>query len=386
MMLSLAVAGWLTHLEPTRPEFSLQALVSLRDLDPQERRSVRVLAEVLTKEIEGYSRRDALTVTNGNPIRCSIESDMLRIGFVVPKANLASGLSLMDALLTGSKLPADAIQESAFDPRRTTSFWAAALDPETFKLDRVTSQSVTAVYRRLLDPSRITLAVGGPAVPDDAQQRWAEKVSQWPKPPRPGASLYHEARTFYATNPAGVTTLDFLGKPFSTHSADLPIRLLALVGLGTGKGSSLFRVVRQTLGYSYRQESILSLDGDNFQPRLLMAMTPSDDEPAKTERIRIALAEDVRNWTEADRQRALGMAEAVFLRNVEMSPLAFLRNGPVPDDLEGRTFLDAIWTMKTGKAWNPQSLLDSMRLVPLNELKEAATEIVTAGSVRTLHG
>ncbi|MGV3617195.1 MAG: hypothetical protein ACO1SV_17855 [Fimbriimonas sp.] len=371
--------------EPGATETSIQALVRIPKMDARDAAALEVLADVLPQDIEGYSRRDILTVTGGIPVRCVAEPDHLRIVVTVPPENVKPALSLLDAMLRKSRISDAEVRESIQRQSRV-NYWSAALRPFDPSLREIRGQDVVDFYGRLVRPEAIVLAVGGRIVPRQVQEEWDRRLESWGRPrPLPPTPFIPPA-VARSKNPGGITTLDLAAPAFPARDAALPARVLALVGLGTGKGSSLFRVARGKLGLSYRQEAVLTPTVDGFEPRLLIAMRPAEDEAAKVEALRTALVEDVKGWTESDRSRAIGMAEAVLLRATEWSPLSFQRQGPIDDDLEGRTFLRAYWPMKTGQPWNPGQLLETMRLVPLNELKEAATEIVATAKPRLQTG
>ena len=111
---------------------------------------------------------------------------------------------------------------------------------------------------------------------------------------------------------------------------------------------------------------------------------PVDDAVQRADTIRSELLEDVKAWTVDDLNRALGMANAVLDRNVPFSPLYVLGDGPVGSTLEDRTFLAGYWQSKTGKAWNPMELLESMSHVTLDDLKEHATSILNSAKTKVL--
>lgn len=371
--------------ESAATETSIQALVKLPPMDATDANALEILADVIPQEVEGYSRRDMLTVTGGVPPRCIVEPDHLRFVLSVPPENVKPALSLLDALLRRSRMSDVRIREAILQ-RNRTSYWGAALRPTEQQLVQVRGQDVLDLYQRIQRPDDIVLAVGGKIIPKQVQEEWEKKLPNWGRPKPWPSNPYRPPTTFRAKNPGGVTTLDLAAPSFGARDAALPTRILALIGLGTGKGSSLFRVARQKLGYSYRQEAVLTPTPDGFEPRLILAMKPTDDEAAKAETLRTALLEDVKGWTEADRLRAAGIAEAVFLRATEWSPLSLLRQGPVPDDLEGRTFLRAYWPMKTQQPWDPGALVDTMRQVSLGDFKEAATQIVAGATPRLQSG
>jgi hypothetical protein len=157
-----------------------------------------------------------------------------------------------------------------------------------------------------------------------------------------------------------------------------------MVALGSGKGSSLFRVVRDGMNLSYRQDALLWPSAFGWKPFLVIGMEPQPDEAsyrAKAEEVRQALLKDVESWTEANRQRAVGYAGALVTRGGDASPLFFRYGGPLATDVTGRTRMAAYWMSKTGSAWNPEALASSFASIPLEELKAEATAMLSGASV-----
>ena len=105
----------------------------------------------------------------------------------------------------------------------------------------------------------------------------------------------------------------------------------------------------------------------------MIASIPFAEPKERAKMIQAELLDDVKAWTEATRKRAIGMAEAVFTHQVPFSPFYVHGKSGISDSLEDQTYMAAYWPMKTGQPWNPQALLESMRNVSLDELKEQAT-------------
>jgi hypothetical protein len=166
----------------------------------------------------------------------------------------------------------------------------------------------------------------------------------------------------------------------------LTTKLLALTALGTGKGAALWRVAREKLGLSYRQEAVLNPTPKGFQPRLLIAHAGAEGLEEKAQTLKTALQEDIKSWTEDDKRRAIGMAESYLVRGGDLSPLYFIPGRPVLTDLPDQIFLRAYWRMKAGAVWNPHQLVGRMGFVDLADLKLAAEEIVGSGKIRIYSG
>jgi hypothetical protein len=72
----------------------------------------------------------------------------------------------------------------------------------------------------------------------------------------------------------------------------------------------------------------------------------------------------------------------VFAGRLDLSPIYATGAGGELDP----TFMAAYWPMKTGQLWAPDRLLAAMKLVRLDELKEAAATLVSGASTHIVHG
>lgn len=338
------------------------------------------LVDEIPREVEGFSQRDILAVTNGDTVHIGVGPDYLIISFSVPPVNWLAGLSLMDALCKRSHLvPPETFQAPQLSPWT----WALKPYPRTFAAP---APQVRELYESLFQPENITLAVGGAITPGQAQKDWGAKLSDWP--------AYRAGRKSYADDappkdlehsPSGLASVELIGPPIAANDAALPLKTLALVALGSGKGASLFRVERQALRMSYRQEALLWPTPTGWQSRLISLTLPAQDLREKTEQLRKALRDDVSKWTDADLQRAQGMADAVFLRGVDFSPFAFGPNGALDGSLGSRTFLQAYWQLKTGNAWDAEAFVQQMHAVKLDDLKSTAANMLDVAMKRVVN-
>lgn len=386
MIALLIAASWVfENIEPGQSDVSIQAILPFDADEPVDPAAAEVLAAVLPQEVEGYSRRDVLSVTDGVPPRCEAEGDHLRISLTVPPTNLSSGLGLLEAMLLRSRISDGKIRE-AVQSYAPGGYWSAALRPYSPDFAAMLPSDVLDLYRRLGDPSRIKLLVGGNFASGTVEELWRKRTDAWPAVRNVRRFTYQPRVRFRTGTPERVSIVEFAGPEIPARDAALSTRFLALVALGTGKGSSLFRVVRGELAASYRQEAILAPTAKGWEPRLAIAMKATGEEVGASAAMRDAIQKDVDGWNETDLRRAQGMAEAVLNRMPELSPLSLWRNGPVSNSLEGRTFLKGYWQLKTGRAWDPKQMSSDMSLVSLADLKEAGKTMVEMASVRIIPG
>jgi len=387
-LIALALIGpWkaFEFVEPQANGISIQALVSLPKLGAKDMAKLEIIAGAIPKQTLEYPRREMLMVTGGEPAKCEITPDLLRMVVNVPPDKLKAGIGVMESLVRDATLTQENL-DAAAQELPVPDYWSAALNPFSLPAVKVKADEAQALYHRVLRPERILLIVGGKFASGDAQQEWARRMERWTAGKEQTGYFDISAPADRDRNPGPVTTIDLAVAPLAAGDSGLPSKILALYALGTGKGSSLFRVVRERLGWSYRQEAVLSPTRDGWLPRLLIACIPTADMAERVKTIKANLLDDISSWTPATRDRAIGMAKAVLINQVPFNPLYVLGNSPVGNSLEDRTFLAGYWQLKTGNPWDPVAIFESMKQVSLDDLKEQATSMLTTEIPRVLPG
>jgi len=387
LLACVVLAPWrvIESVEPQANRVSIQALVKIPSLGSIDMAKLNVIVQAIPKQTQDYPRREMLMVTDGEQVRCELTPDHIRFVVNIPPGRVKTGLGVMAALLENATLTQENLDAAALE-KPIPDYWSAALDPVELPTVKVNAAEAQVLYHRVFRPERVLLTVGGKFTSGEAEQEWTNRMDHWQVEREPKGFFDVSEPKERIRNPGPVTTIDLVAAPVTSGDAALPSRILSLFALGVGKGSSLFRVVRQKRGWSYRQDAILSPTKDGWVPRLLIASIPTDDTAVRVKTIKADLLEDIGSWTMATRARAIGMAEAVLANHVPYSPLYVLGNSPVGFSLEDRTFLAGYWLMKTGQAWDPAALIDSMKKVSLEDLKEQATAILTTAIPRVLPG
>ena len=337
----------------------------------KDRQRLAVAVRVLADGTAEYSRRSIFRVTEGRTVEASLLPDGVLLRITLPRDNLRNGLSIMDGLLRRPTLIQERLDAMLVRlQRREKDYWSAALVPQGDDLKAVKASEERALLGRVFRPERTVVAVVGGFETGAPQSLWSDFTRDWrgdPEPRYPDISPTPVPKD----NPAGVTTVELRGTPGPASASDLPARWLALVALGVGKGSSLFRDVRQVEGGSYRQEAMLWPDPKGLVPRVLLAAAPSEGETARAETLRASLLKSVAAWSEADRSRALAMAVVSLREGMPLGPL-WLGGFPLGGALGDRASLEAYWFAKAGVRWDAERLLGAMANVPLDALKAEA--------------
>lgn len=378
---STSVVEWF---EPTADVVSIQAVVKVPKLDPRNQNLLRLIATCVGSDTSTYSAVQIADIAarTGSRVRVTMMEDHIRVGMSVVPADQSTGVGMMGAMLRDVTPKEGQLEAAASDLQfRQYSYWRQALETTPFELPKYTQKDVADLISYVFRPENITLGVGGKVQPGEATRRWNDVVSRWPSSRLPQLYVAKPEEQPVPKVTARMSVIDFQGSAFTATDAAMTTRLLALTALGTGKAASLWRVARDIQGLSYRQEAVLSPTQEGFVPRLLIA-SQVEEPDKKAETLKESLLADIKNWTDEDRQRAIGMASSFLVRGGDMSPLYLLPDRPISRDLSDQVFVQAYWQMKTGTRWNPHNLVGRLGFVELDDLKQAATELVTSSRIK----
>lgn len=374
--------------EPNADSIVLQAVAELPELGEREMAQARILADVLPEGTEDYSAATIRRFSSlaGKRLTCTAMPDHIGIKLTVPRGQLATGVSLLDSIIRRASLPEEAIAASLRHvPSQFRSYWWEALNPWKPEFSRITREQVMTLYYRAFQPDRLAIAVGGAISPGEAIVAWGKRFEGWKGPRLPTYRASPPAKA-QITRLRNVTTIDIAGPPFSGNEAMVPQRLLAAIALGSGKGSTAFRIWRDSMGLSYRQEAVVWPDPKGFRLRLIAAMLPISQPDQLTARMRTSIGEDIAKWNFETLERANGMAEGILLHGAPVSPLYLSSEHPIGDSLDDRTFMAAYWLMKTGTNFDARRILTSMRAASLEDIQKVARELVENATTVIVQG
>lgn len=366
---------------------SVQAIVALPKLSGHEIAEMQVLADTMAIEVEGFSRPEMLNFAGmaGDTLRITLMPDHLRIQIGVPPAAMKSAIGYIDQILHNSRLMPEPLNKAIAEiPTRKRSVWSTAVDPYTIQYSRLKRDEIVELYQRICRPENVYLTVGGPIKSGEASAYWDQKVKDWKVGRLPKPSLDTDPPKEILAVPGNVSTVELRGKTLVGNDPEMSTKILAVIALGSGKGSAMFERLREGKGWSYRQEAIITPTLDGFTPRFLMATNDKTEPFELAKGMKEELTAAVAEWKEADLNRARGMAEGILQRGLEMSPFYFNPYWPITTSLHDRTFMAAYWPMKTGREWSPNKLLGQMALATVEDLKASATSILETAQPRIL--
>lgn len=384
LFLSLGAVAISEMPEPEADRIVVQAVAATPEMGAREMALARILAEVMPQGTAEYSGAGIRRYSSlaGRKLLVTAMPDHIRIQVVVPRGRLSLAASLLDSAMRRPSLDEQEVSVALKTvPYRAAGYWTEALEPQVPDFSRIRREDVVQFHQAVFAPGRVAVSVGGAFEPGQASKEFAQRFADWTATRQPSLRRGAVPRQI-SVRAKPVDTLDLAFPTISPKDKDFSAKLLALIALGTGKGSSLFGIWRSEPGGGYVQDAVLWPQFGGFRPRLVLAKSAAGLGEAPP-RLIAALMADVEKWSFETLLRAQGMAEAVLSNGSPISPFFLAGPSPLSDSLEDRTFWLAYWRMKTGSELTRQAMNDALRAVGLEELQKAAREMLT-GSVSTL--
>lgn len=383
LLAKVQASSFIEFAQPASKDVTLQAVCKLPELSDGERAMLPVIVRAMTRQTSDYLRSDMIRMTGGYEPKVVVMPDVVRISITTPSAAMGNGITLLESLSRRAPLFQETL-DTCLQSTATTG-WPQRLDPPT-SLKKIKRAEALELYRKVFRPSRITVGVGGGLTPGQAAELWSTKVADWQEKLVKDSLALKFLKTEPPTEDHGPLLLSLESPELIANDVNLSGKFLALIAIGAGKQCTLYRTWREKHAWSYRQEAILSPTTNGWKPRLVAQMEFAGDRSERAVAAKTAVQQDIDNWTENDRSRALGMAQGILLAGVRSNPLYLGSSGPLNDDLEGRTYLETYWRQKTGRPWTPEKMLAEMGLIGLKELKELAHDMVDAATPRFIGG
>lgn len=376
--------------EPTAKTLRVEIVASLPTTTARDRAIAELLGSAIARGTMAYPRAQLLSMTSrgGQSLTVRAMADHLRVGFSLAPGDLDLAVELCDQIVREALLPAAELQRLIDElPFRAVGTWRQVWFPMQGDVKLVQVSDLKAAYRSVFKPGQVSIGVGGRFVAGEFRRRLGERFERWE------VKITPDPRVRFRTEPPA--------KPIDRHGSSYtlvriegaPIKVVATVGnasaagpqladatvamalLGVGKTGALYESVREDLGQSYRQEAGLIPHADGLAPVMAWATTKPDLDAALKK-----LQERVAAWTEADLEAARTKLERFRELDVPFSTWYFSGERPLGGSLEDRTFMNAYWRLKTGRAWTVPDLkdvtLESVRTLVQSWLKSDNAQII----------
>lgn len=355
-------------------------------MSDREQASWEVLADVLYDGTEEFSRDRLAQYAGqyGSPLLIEAMPEYMLIQVVEPKNGMKVGCQIIEALCKRASLKSEAILESLKRVRtRRTSVWDEALFELELPFGDVREDTVKSLYANAFRPENMTFVFGGDLEPGKGQ---AEVVDRFKPiltraPQRVRFDRLPRQRTKHREQ---VSTFELRGSPISLTKADGAASLLAVFAIGVGKEGTLHRVLREEMGWSYRQEAVLWPTLDGWSPRFVFAKKSQDLTLGGA--ARDVIVKDIETWGEPQLDRAKSMLRTSLAGENPVSPLWIGRRGPMTEELEDRCAWAGLNSMLLGVTLDEAAINDMAAEVKLGDLKAAAKKLIEEANVSVIPG
>ena len=308
---------------PAAEAVAIQAIVPIPVLDLSRRTALEICLRTACIRTLNYGYRDIGAITlNGSGVLGELGVDHIRIGFQVAPSDLSRGLSLMRSVLCSPSFMQDSLTKTTNEFRLAEdSPWLSAIFSTSRNPVMVTSESALSLWRGLVNLNTVRIGVGGKLTPGSAQSAWEAQPDAWPvaprgwEPPRfPGFAVKSSHRVPHIP---GESVQIGTGTVISGDPKEIALAMVCVSVLGCGKESLLWRISREQLGFSYRQEAFLA---PNFQGWVPIVAVGTDQKFVLSE-LKSALQSSIDGLTPADLDRARGIIKANLLEGMPIGPI-----------------------------------------------------------------
>jgi hypothetical protein len=372
---------------PDANRLAVQVMIKLPELDSRELAFAQILEANLLEGTEDFTKNNLLLMTSktGHPIRCILAPDHLRIQFSLPENGLSNASLIIDSILRRALLDPEKIKASSETlPFRNLPYWSEALDFRKSQFPKLKQSEVVGFYHHLFRPENVTIAVSGPFEPGKAEEAIKTPLVDW-IPGRDDYPKFHYADMpiWSGSRRRSLTTFEIYSM---LPDGELPKQLTIASVLGLGKGSLVFRIIREKMRISYRQEAFLWPSEKGLQLRIIVAYSQSADAQELAEKVRAELLKAVDLLDESDLSRAQTLFTTSWQNGIVSGPMLIGSSIPLGNSLEDRTLLAGYGTMKTDAPWLYDKLIDDVRSVGLADVKKTARALLESAKVRVIKG
>lgn len=284
------------------------------------------------------------------------------------KGSLPAQIQIIDSMMRRPRLTPDLVRVKVKQLEQSQGdAWTKALSSEIYDWGLVRADHVLDLHGQILRPENLTLVAAGDLEPGSAEPE-AERLNA-PMPPAPKrSSLRFDPLPAFATHGGlGVRSVS-VRTSMEVRTVDQAAACLTLsAALSLGKGSSLYRLVREREGESYALSGFIEPSPELWSLRAVALQTSG--RRLSPERMKSLLLEDSKTLGEDQLKRAKAMA----LSGLTMETFdALLSVGPerIMPGLETTAFLLGV----SRGAIKLEALEMAIEQVALKDLKALAQE------------
>lgn len=342
-----------------------------------------VLGELIGEGSADYGAFDfrELTGDSGFPLMVETVPAGIHIQFGIRSVDQASLAGMVENLLEKTSISDDAVAKAVQRiQHRQPSIREQLFSPWALPYGDIRTFNAVDAYRRQFQPQNISITLS--AAPQYASLASEIKLALSNYPAASGQGWKPDPLPYkLAASTSDVLPAAVLGSPVLPKSPDFPKFMLAMICLGAGKGSLIWKGLRLDKRWSYLQEADLIPEPEGLAPVVFFMDAASDPDVLKKQaQMQDLLLDMAGKLTQADLERAQAYSQSVFDRGYGMSPLHLLSKNDPPDAL----YLDSLWRSYGADDPHLAALADAMKSVTLDQLKEEVTGIIKSCKARPL--
>lgn len=361
---------------PTKGD-TVHICATLRAPTPMSARETaawNLLADSLIDGNQLYSRDTILLYGSQSGVSPSVRWDdhLITIRFSTPRSSTNTMLQILGAMLKQPLLNRENIAKYTQDlkmPRRDDL--SAILQGNLGDFDRMTVDTISKVYLRAFRPENLCVAIsvqGGETYSAGLVQA---EFNDW-HPATTHADAYITKMGQF-NRPERANVLILAGRPMlpTTNAA---AEILAGFALGVGKGSSCFRIVREQLALTYRQDTVFYPTDQGWREYLVFG----GGKPLSSDVIKDSLLKDIDKYDAKTLVRAKAMATSALIRGSVLSPFMIGPGNGYYGSESDRVAWHSYWGLLGLDSVTPENLNEELQAVTLEDLKSSATEYLNS--------
>jgi len=378
--------------EPTAKVLRVEIVASITTATGRDRALADLLGPAIARGTLAYPRANLLSTTSrgGQSLTVRSMADHIRVGFSLAPRDFDVAVELCDQIVREALMPTEDLQllidEYPFVSRQP---WTQIWFPTQGDSKGLKPEDLKTAYHSAFKPGQVSIAVGGAFAGGEFRRRLGERFDSWavkgPLTPQRRYARDPEAKPlerqrgsfdFVMIQGSAIPVVARIANE-SPQGPTLADAVVAATLLGFAKSGELYQVVREDLGQSYRQEAGLIPDPNGVRPLAVWAATKPDPGPTIE-----AVRKRISAWTQADVERARKTIAEFADLGLPLSPFYFSGDRPLVNSLDDRTFLNAYWRMKTGRAWSQPDL----RSVTIDHVRQLALDWVRPENAKVVPG
>lgn len=338
-----------------------------------------------SQELSAAQLRDYGSQAGYSP-RVVVMPDYFMLEFTVPAGAIDLAGQLIETTLLRPRFRDEQVMEVTrrLMAKPKEPFYDA-LQYEAAEFGRIKPAQVSQLHQLCVRPENTTIIFGGSFSADQAQKEFDRRFKSWKMGRAPHQWLKEGGLVDRTKRSGRISSYEIYGNPMTLATPFSGSRMLATIALGVGKESSMFRILREEMGWSYVQEGLLWPTAKGWEPRLIMLKTGEGDA-AFVAKMRELLLADIEKWDGETLARAVTLGKASLRREVPYSPFWLSASGPMQFSLSDRTAWRGYLTMIGSGQAGTELLSDALGNVDLELLKKSGKELLDDGAGRMISG